>query len=190
MSGFAGIEIDPVVVDRARSGVPEAHAAIYRALSGPVYTLALRLVHNPAKAEDILQDTFIEVMRSIVRFRAESSLATWVRHIAVSKALMLLRSAWEKRGETLADASPVAVPAERTDVAIDLTAALGELHPDSRAVVWLHDVEGYTHREIGEMMGRSVSFSKSRLARAHEHLRELLEPANPARFAETVIKTC
>lgn len=179
MSGFAGISIDVSLIRRARRGDADAHESLYRTLAPAVYTLALRLVQTPAAAEDMLQETFIEVIRSLPRYRGEASLATWVRRIAVSKCLMHLRSAWNQRaggfapGEDPADgAAPVA---ESVGLRMDLEAALARLPADSRVVVWLHDVEGYTHREIAMVMQKTESYSKSQLSRAHRRLRGLLD---------------
>ena len=103
MSKFTDIQIDPAIVKRATRGDAKAHEIIYRAFSAPVYSVCLRFTRIPAQAEDLLQDTFIEVIRSIGQFRAEAPLGIWVRRIAISKALMFLRSAWHKRGQSLDD---------------------------------------------------------------------------------------
>lgn len=180
MSKFVDIDIDPAMVRQAARGDSRAHEIIYRAYSAAVYSLCLRFTRVPAHAEDLVQETFIEVMRSIGRFRGEASLGTWIRRIAVSKALMFLRSAWTARGQSLDDGwedSAAAAGAGRMDSRdeiIDLDAALATLPDVARAVVWLHDVEGFTHREIAEMMGRTESFSKSQLSRAYQKLRPLL----------------
>lgn len=184
MSKFADIQIDPGIVKRAARGDVRAHEIIYRAFSAPVYSICLRFTRVPAHAEDLLQDTFIEVMRSIGGFRGEASLGSWVRRVAVSKALMFLRSAWHKRGQSLDDNWDDVTPgggekhgvSGRPDQALDLDAALGSLPPVSRAVVWLHDVEGFTHKEIAGMLGKTESFSKSQLSRAYQRLRPLLDP--------------
>jgi RNA polymerase sigma-70 factor (ECF subfamily) len=182
MSRFADIHIDPGIVRRAARGDGRAHEIIYRAFSTPVYSICLRFTRVPSNAEDLLQETFIEVMRSIGGFRGEAPLGAWIRRIAVSKALMFLRSAWHSRGQSLDDDWEETLPgrtagrgsAERPDQALDLDAALASLPPVSRAVVWLHDVEGFTHKEIAGFMGRSESFSKSQLSRAYQRLRPLL----------------
>jgi RNA polymerase sigma-70 factor (ECF subfamily) len=179
MSGFAGITIETSVLERARRGDTRAHESLYRTFSPAVYTLALRLVKTPALAEDMLQETFIEVMRSLPRYRGDASMATWIRRIAVSKCLMHLRSAWHNRAADFADgddpADGAAPVADSVGLRMDLEDALAALAPESRVVVWLHDVEGYTHREIAVLMERTESFSKSQLARAHRKLRGLLE---------------
>jgi RNA polymerase sigma-70 factor (ECF subfamily) len=184
MSKFADIQIDPAIVKRAARGDPRAHEIIYRAFKTPVYSLCLRFTRAPAHAEDLVQETFIEIMRSISKFRGEAALGSWIRRIAVSKALMFLRSAWTARSQSLADDWDEVTPgnaashgiSSHPDEALDLDAALANLPSVSRTIVWLHDVEGYTHKEIGKLMGRTESFSKSQLSRAYQRLRPMLSP--------------
>jgi len=183
MSKFADIQIDPGIVKRAARGDAKAHEIIYRAYSSPVYSVCLRFTRVPAQAEDLLQETFIEVIRSIGNFRGEAPLGFWIRQVAVSKALMFLRSAWHKRGQSLDDDWEEMMTGSHVshgntaqpEQAIDLDSALGTLPAVSRAVVWLHDVEGYTHKEIGSLLGKSESFSKSQLSRAYQRLRPILD---------------
>lgn len=139
-----------------------------------------------------MQDTFIEIMRSIARFRGEAALGSWIRRIAVTKALMFLRSAWTARGQTLGDGWDDMTPGDvsrhgvssRPDQALDLDAALANLPSMSRTVVWLHDVEGFTHKEIARLMGRTESFSKSQLSRAYQRLRPMLAAGSEAESGE------
>lgn len=191
MSKFSDIEIDPAIIRRAAGGDAKAHEIIYRAFATPVYSVCLRFTRVPAHAEDLLQDTFIQVMRSIGGYRGEAPLGSWIRQIAVSKALMFLRSAWQSRGQSLDDDwpdLPTGVEqshggAGQPEVALDLDAALGQLPAVARAVVWLHDVEGFTHREIAGFMGKTESFSKSQLSRAYQRLRPFLEASASAGLA-------
>jgi len=188
------LAVPDILVARAKSGDLEALEALYRAFETPVYNLALRVLRRPEDAEDVLQETFLEVVRSIKQYRGEGHLWGWIRQIATSKALMRIRhdrvrETEEFHEESAAGAgagageaagvgamagsggmSPGAVPAQ-----IDLERAFEQLSETSRAVVWLHDVEGYTHEEIAERMGKTVSFSKSQLARAHVRLRRMLD---------------
>ena len=165
------------LVARARSGDLDALETLYRLHEGVVYNLACRICRRPEDAEEVLQDTFLEIARSLHQFRGEGSLAGWIRRIAARKALMSLRRERSRRAEPLDDDASLADPARgpyRAAERLDLEAALGALSANARAVLWLHDVEGYTHEEIAELARRSVSFSKSHLARAHRRLRKLM----------------
>ncbi len=163
-----------VVLSRARAGDAAALERVYRAYETPVYNLARRICRTVEDAEDVLQETFYEVCRSIGQYRGDGSLWGWVRSIAASKALMRLRR--NKYRDTDELDEEFHRPTMKVDggLRMDLEAALERLPETSRAVVWLHDVEGYTHEEIAGMMGKTVSFSKSQLARAHTRLRRWL----------------
>ena len=182
MGKFADISIDEAIVRRAARGDARAHEIIYRAYATAVYTLCLRFTKVPAHAEDLTQETFIEILRSIATFRGEAALGSWIRRIAVTKALMFLRSAWTARSQALADNWDDVTPGDNLshgisrhpDDAMDLDAALASLPDVTRTVVWLHDVEGFTHKEIASFMGKTESFSKSQLSRAYQRLKPLL----------------
>jgi RNA polymerase sigma-70 factor (ECF subfamily) len=141
------------------------------------------LAGSKALAEDLFQETMMAVFQSLESFRGEAPLGAWVRQIAVSKCLMYLRSPWHRArlkltydgdGDWVESLLP-ATPGPRAEV-VDLERALASLAPTARAVVWLFEVEGYSHEEIARSFGRSVSFSKSQLARAHAKLRQWFEP--------------
>jgi RNA polymerase sigma-70 factor (ECF subfamily) len=182
MSGFAGKTLSDDLLARARRGEPAAQEAIYRLFSSPVYSLAARMTGSRTAAEDVLQDSFIEVFRGLRDFRGDAALATWIRRIAVSRSLMYLRTAWQRRATLFRDLvndeqADLEIPDSRQSdpaAGMDLEQALARLPDVSRVVVLLHDVEGYTHAEIGELMGMSASFSKSQLSRAHRRLRSML----------------
>jgi RNA polymerase sigma-70 factor (ECF subfamily) len=162
---------------RARRGDRDAHGELYTVFAGPVFTLARRMLASKALAEDVLQETFVEVICKIDGFRGEAEIGTWIKRIAINKCLMHLRSSWVSRRRPAEDDEHAG---EERSGALDqlaLERALDCVPDVARAVVWLHDVEGYTHAEIGKLMGRTTSFSKSQLARAHERLRALLEGA-------------
>ncbi|MDF3053687.1 MAG: hypothetical protein K0S19_1792 [Geminicoccaceae bacterium] len=161
------------VVSRARGGDTEALGELFRAFEVPVYNLARRICRTTEDAEDVLQETFFEVCKSIGRYREEGSLWGWIRTIAASKALMRLRRNKYRDTDELHD-EVVGNRKEDSHLRMDLEAALERLSETSRAVVWLHDVEGYTHEEIANMMGKTPSFSKSQLSRAHARLRTWL----------------
>jgi RNA polymerase sigma factor (sigma-70 family) len=198
MSKFAEINIDPGIVRRAAKGDMRAHEIIYRAFATPVYSICLRFTKAPAQAEDLVQETFMEIMRSIDGFRGDAALGSWIRRIAVTKALMFLRSAWTKRGQALGedwhdvtegDALSHGI-SRHPDDALDLDAALASLPEVTRVVVWLHDVEGYTHKEIADLMGKTESFSKSQLSRAYQRLRPMLETEGRSAAPEGATVRC
>jgi len=184
MPPIADIDLAPGTLERARAGEIDALEAIYRSFAPGVTTLARRLLGRLAAAEDLAQDVFIDVLTKLDQYDGRGSFAGWVRSITVTRCLMQLRSPW-RRGLRLithgdaesrsGDAEPVAP--EGAQLGLDLERALDRLGETARLVVWLHDVEGYTHAEIGALLGGTPSLSKSQLARAHERLRELLEPS-------------
>lgn len=169
--------LDELAIQRAKAGDLEALERVYRAYESTVYTLARRILGSAEDAEDTLQETFFEVCRSIGRFRgnAPGSLTAWIKRVAASKALMRIRREKYRETDPLPEEGDAAGQ-EDGDIGLrlDLEAALARLPARTRAVVWLHDVEGYTHEDIAELMGMTVSFSKSQLARAHARLRRWL----------------
>jgi RNA polymerase sigma factor (sigma-70 family) len=181
MPSLPTIDLSTDILERARAGDGDAHECIYRLFSKPVYTLIRRLVIRPAVAEDLLQDVFVEILRNVHNYTGAGSFSGWVKSIAVSKALMYLRSPWHRSLAWLETDGVMSIHEEAAAIAVEsldthLERALQALPAVSRAIVWLHDVEGYTHGEIARLFRRTPSFSKSQLARAHEYLRECLEP--------------
>lgn len=175
MARFIDITLPDGLAEAARDGDPAALAAVYEACSGATYTLIRRLVRREAVAEDLLQETFADVLEHVAGWEGRAPLPMWIRSIALRRSLMYLRSPWHRSLEWL-EALPAAEPAipghaGACDRQRDLERALLALPPLSRAVVWLHDVEGFTHEEIAAHLGRSTSFSKSQLSRAHARLR-------------------
>jgi RNA polymerase sigma-70 factor (ECF subfamily) len=157
--------------------------AVYTATAPAAFALIRRLIANRAVAEDLFQDTMMALFERLPQFRGEAPLGAWLRQIAVSKCLMFLRSPWHRArlrlendddaGYVMSGLTTSAPSAE----CFDVERALASLSAAGRAVVWLYEVEGYSHEEIARLFGRSISFSKSQLARAHTRLREWFEPS-------------
>jgi RNA polymerase sigma-70 factor (ECF subfamily) len=169
--------VDELAIKRAKTGDLAALEQVYRAYEGTVYSLARRMCRTAEDAEEVLQETFLEVCRSMKKFRgtAPGMLTAWVKRIAASKALIRIRHEKYREVEELEEDGGWAGRRDGdVGLQMDLEVALARLSETSRAVVWLHDVEGYTHEEIAELMGKSVSFSKSQLSRAHARLRKML----------------
>lgn len=188
-------QVDAALLARAQHGDREAHAHLYELFATPVFTLARRMLASRALAEDVLQETFVEVIRKVSSYRGEAEFGFWIKRIAINKCLMYLRSSWtSRRTDDGEDTLPfVAARPAALDDEIALERALDALSDMARIVVWLHDVEGHTHKEIGRMMGRTASFSKSQLARAHDRLRSLLqgsEEESETELCTPVLKTC
>jgi RNA polymerase sigma-70 factor (ECF subfamily) len=162
--------VDEALLERVQAGDISALEALYRSYETVIFNLARRLCGSDADADDVLQDTFVEVSRSIGCYRGEGPLLGWVKRICASKALMRLRRNARFPEEEL-DEQGVGEPFRGR---LDVESALAHLSPATRAVLWLHDVEGYTHEEIASLLKKSVSFSKSQLSRGHARLRALL----------------
>lgn len=158
----------------ARRGERGAQETLYRAFEHAVFSLARRMTGDPDAARDVTQDAFMKAFERVHQFRGEAPFGLWLRSIAASEALMHLR-----RGRYFLDLfttdEGVMQSVGREDVSdMDLERALSLLPSVPRSVLWLYHVEGYTHVEIAGMCGKTVSFSKSQLSRAHQKLRTLL----------------
>lgn len=182
-SNFA-IEVPDSLIQRAKRGDGKAFEQIYRWFERPVYTLALRLCGQPSEAQDVLQDAMVKVMTRIGEFRGQSPFWGWLRQIAVNESLMRLRRS--AKGFKEEDVYEAELPDTagllplRAAEAGQLLDALQTLPPVTRSVLWLYHAEGFTHEEIAGQMGKTVSFSKSQLARGTRKLRESLAIDIPA----------
>jgi RNA polymerase sigma factor (sigma-70 family) len=164
-------------VTLAAQGDTGAFERVYRAHVGRVYNLARRMA-GPEAAEELAQDVFVRVWQKLHTFRGESSFATWLHRLAVNVIVERFRALGAARERFLADSEDTleripsgALSPARYDSRLDLDTALQRLPPGARTVFVLHDVEGYRHEEIGEMLGVSVGTSKSQLHRARMTLR-------------------
>jgi RNA polymerase sigma factor (sigma-70 family) len=139
----------------------------------------------------VFQDAMMRTFERLGDFRAEAPFGLWVRAIAVNACLMYLRSPWRRLRGLLHEIGEVTQAGLETDAlaapmvdpgtAIDLERLLSALPPRARSVLWLHEVEGYSHEEIAAAFGRTTSFSKSQLSRAHARLREVAAAGGAAR---------
>lgn len=181
----------------AQRGDAGAFERLYHLHSRRVYSLCLRMVGNPAAAEDLAQEAFLQLFRKIQTFRGESAFSTWLHRLTVNVVLMRLRrrNVMETSLNDLAEqdeeakSAPREVGAEDLKLSgsvdrVNLERAVGHLPPGYRAVFLLHDVEGYEHNEIADMLGCSIGNSKSQLHKARTRLRELLQEAERDRARE------
>jgi RNA polymerase sigma-70 factor, ECF subfamily len=166
------------LIRRAKGGDETAVRTLYDRYAPRVYAVVRRVAGDDALADDCAQEAWIRVFRALPGFRGESAFSTWIHRVAVNSALQGLRgrSRHESRETTLSPVEPTAA-AEPAALRIALERAMARLPDGMRQVLVLHDVEGFTHGEIGEMMGIAAGTSKSQLFKARAKMRELLAPA-------------
>jgi RNA polymerase sigma-70 factor, ECF subfamily len=166
------------LISRVRAGEPAAQRELYDAHVDRVYRLAYRLAGDDELARDFTQLTFIRAFEQIAGFRAESSLSTWLHSIGVSVALNGLRKVkrLNTREASLEEAEMVGSVAREADPDLKerLQKAIDGLNEKFRTVFLMHDVEGFTHEEIGEFLNIPAGTSKTRLFQARGKLREEL----------------
>jgi len=175
-------------IRRAQAGESAAFDFLYQLHSRRVYALCLRMVSNPADAEDLMQEAFLQLFRKIGTFRGESAFSTWLHRMTVNVVLMRLRKkslptdsleeTLDPEAESGSPKRDVGAPDLRLSGAVDrvnLERSIEQLPPGYRTVFVLHDVQGYEHNEIAGIMGCSVGNSKSQLHKARTRLRELLQ---------------
>lgn len=169
---------EPELISRVRAGEAAAERALYDAHVDRVYRLAYRLAGDDELARDFTQETFIRAFERLDTFRGESRLSTWLHAIATTVALNGLRKVKRFRTrETVleaADGVAVGARAAEPDLKTRLRDAIDALPRKYRAVVVMHDVEGYTHEEIAAALGVEVGTSKAQLSRARAKLRAAL----------------
>ncbi|CAN5242444.1 sigma-70 family RNA polymerase sigma factor [soil metagenome] len=174
------------LLERARRGDADAVQALYREHAPRVYATVRRLAGEDAEAEDWAQETWVRALRALPTFRGDARFGTWLHRIAVNQALQGLRRSQRRLSEVPLSAEHPARP-RLHDALLErrLERALDTLPPRMREVLVLHDVEGYTHEEIGDLMGVSAGTCKSQLFKARSKLRELLRPLRePAQTLE------
>jgi len=172
----------------AQAGNAAAFEFLYQLHGRRVYALCLRMVGNPADAEDLMHEAFLQFFRKIGTFRGESAFSTWLHRMTVNVVLMRLRKkslptdsleeTLEPDAENSGPKRDVGAPDLRLSGAVDrvnLERSIEKLPPGYRTVFVLHDVQGYEHNEIASIMGCSVGNSKSQLHKARTRLRELLQ---------------
>ena len=188
-SDSATVPVDLDVVRRAQEGDSDAFATLFHAHKARIYSVCLRMTNNAAEAEDLTQDAFLQLFRKIATFRGDSAFSTWLHRIAVNTVLMHFRK------KSLSQVS-LDEPYSNSDGAkvrreygtkdnclagcvdrVALASVIKELPHGYRTIFLLHEVEGYEHQEIAEMLGCSVGNSKSQLHKAKLRIRELLARA-------------
>jgi RNA polymerase sigma factor (sigma-70 family) len=171
------LEVPQSLIDRAKAGELGAFEQIYRRFERLAYTLALRMLGDAEAARDATQDAMLKVFQRIGQYRNEAPFWAWLRQIALNEALMRLRRT--RRFDSDMDVDTIVddvAPAWVRADSLALERALGELPALTRSVLWLYHVEGYSHPEIADLVGKTTSFSKSQVARGTARLRAMLDP--------------
>ena len=184
------------VIQRAQAGDSASFEVLYELHRRRVYSLCLRMTGRIADAEDLTQEAFLQMYRKIATFRGESAFSTWLYRLCVNVVLMSLR----KRGLNLVSLEETLAPHDeegtRREIGIhdtiltasvdriNLERAIEGLPPGYRVTFVLHDIEGYEHNEIAEMLACSIGNSKSQLHKARMKLKELLTARNQRSFRE------
>jgi len=185
-------ETEKKVIGRARAGDLQAFGILYNNYSQNVYSRCLRLTKDPDAAEDLRQDVFIQAWKKISNFRGESRFGTWLHRVTTNIVFMHFRKKkcrpeenqvsrvkddpWSF--EELFSSGP-----PQLDNRLLLAQAVSALRPGYRAVLMLHDVDGYKHKEIARILGIPPGTSKSNLYRAHRQIRSRLNPSSQPQAA-------
>lgn len=183
---IAATVVSGEMLERAAAGDHGAFGQIYALHKRRIYSLCLRMVGNPTEAEDLTQEAFLQLHRKIGTFRGESAFSTWLHRLTINVVLMRLR----KKGLQLISLDEAMEPMTEDrpgrsfgaeDLALSgaidrmaLQRAIDDLPAGYRLTFILHDIEGYEHNEIAEMLNCSVGNSKSQLHKARLKLREAL----------------
>ena len=177
----AGSGSDAELVARCRAGDATAFEELYRQHAGRLYNLAYRMSGGPAEAEDLLQEIFLQAHRKLDSFKGQSSVGTWLYRLAMNLCVDHLRSR-QNRSAQLTDSLDAAPHDLRPPYSagtlnptrLDLERAIAHLPPGCREAFLLHDVEGFEHREIAEILGVAEGTSKSQVHKARMKLRAFL----------------
>ncbi len=182
------IELDDLTLARARRGDLDACESIYRLFQQPAFTVAYRVCHCREMAQEISQEAFITVFGKLKQFRGDAPFWGWLRRIVVNHAISTIRKRPKEQPVEFQDHHGRSESAtDRVGMSMDLETALAALGAEDRAIVWLHDVEGYNHAEIAGMFGKTESFSKTRLSRARSQLKQLLGAGTGARALPSAV---
>jgi RNA polymerase sigma-70 factor (ECF subfamily) len=175
------------LVQRAQGGDEQAFAALFQMHQRRVYSLCLLMTKNVAEAEDLTQEAFLQVFRKLGSFRGDAAFSTWLYRVAMNTVLMKLRRRKAEPAfsldEPIGPDSSLRLDLGRRDPALSsaidrmaLRRAIEELPEGCKTILCLHEVEGYQHHEIAELLRCSVGNSKSQLHKAKLKMRDLLLP--------------
>lgn len=166
------------LIRKAQQGNSEAFEWLYQRHVQRIYALCLRMVSDPVRAEELTQDVFVRLWKSLGSFRHESAFTTWMHRLAVNVVVSDMRSAKRRDSriihtDTLEDFARE-VKEAMPETRMDLEKAIAGLPQGAKEMLVLHDIEGYRYREIAEMLEVAEGTVKSQISRARRLLREVL----------------
>ena len=172
---------------KACQGDGPAVRALYERYSPRVYAVVRRIAGDDDLAQDYAQEAWIRAIRALPTFRGDARFSTWLHRIAVNSALQAVRreESRHKREAPMPESIAVAPPSRDALLSQRLEWALDLLPERMRKVLILHDVEGYTHDEIGELLGTAAGTSKSQLFKARAKMRVLLKNLDSSRKSDS-----
>ena len=174
--GFAQ-HVEAMTLARAQRGDMQAFAILYQTFGRPCFNLALRMLGERQQAEDLVQEVFLKMMDTIGSYRGDAPFGAWLKRLAANACIDQLRRQ-RHGGEEDPEALFAHLACDGPDAAsrVDAWSLLARLPARARAVLVLHEFEGYTHTELAALFGQSESYSKSILARAIGRLNALVAP--------------
>jgi len=179
MGSGCDMELDELTLAGAKRGDMRACEKIYRLFHKRAFTVAVRVCNNRELAQDVTQEAFINAFKRLHQYRGDSPFWGWLRRVIVNHSISALRKLPRHDAVELEDyMCPGKGDQDNLGQCMDLEQALKQLNDEDRMVVWLHDVEGYKHLEIAKLVGKTESYSKTRLNRARAKLRVLISDSN------------
>ena len=177
------------LVQKAQAGDMSAHSEIYEMFSQAIYALALGICRSQQCAEDVLHNTFVQLINKVATFENRAPFGLWLRQIAVNESLMYLRKQKKHKTVVSIDESPQFIENQQNLANLSsyeknddftqqhsdraqLSHLLDDLPEHVRMIVWLKEIEGYTHDEIAALVGKSPGYSKSLVSRTYQSLRK------------------
>ena len=167
-------EDDALLIEKVKLGESRAFKELYKNNVGRIYAVCLRISASKHKAEILTQDVFVKAWENIHSFRGESLFSTWLHRIAINHSLLELRSR-KKRSVFISISEKLNIIKKDPEKLYDIENAIASLPNKARAVFVLHDIEGYKHEEISEIMNTSPGTSKAQLHRARKLIREFMK---------------
>ncbi|MFK7809514.1 MAG: RNA polymerase sigma factor [Saprospiraceae bacterium] len=165
------------IVEACKSGQRSAQYTLYQNYSAAMYNICLRMLRNELDAEDVLQSSFMDVFAKLHTFRFDASIGSWIKRIVVNNCINFLKKKRLQLEELDDSHQPVQEEKENPELPYSINQiqeAIYQLPDGYRVVFSLYLMEGYDHKEIGEIMGISEATSKSQYSRAKKKLREVL----------------